>query len=43
MGCLNVTGASGRANNYVVEHHDDRSSIGQESPSQEIADSVSNQ
>lgn len=39
MGCFNVTGASGRANNYVVEHHDDRSSIGQESPRQEIADS----
>ena len=39
MGCFNVTGASGRANNYVVEHHEDRSSIGQESPTQEIADS----
>ncbi len=39
MGCFNVTGASGRANNYVVERHEDRSSIGQESPRQEIADS----
>ncbi|EFF44968.1 hypothetical protein [Xanthomonas citri] len=39
MGCFNVTGASGRANNYVVEHHEDRGSIAQERPRQEIADS----